>query len=330
MNNKINNMRILDNSSTVLRGRRVNFFDDVDIYYMAESLDWEHFTNNPNLKDIFVEKIQGYSERTFNHDDWDEQIKDGLYTSKNYGNSDTLIVVCANENWLQDELFYVPPAVMKYRKSADILVIKEEIKNNKKPFMHNLIMGINSEYNTFEKMCKLLRTNYITENYKDVVLVAGGDVLCAGLAIAQEFSDIINNAFLYDGVTCVKWEDSTFVQLCHHKSVKAEYIFQKTNKIDEATNIAKTTEDALYVLKAGYFARHKINGRLTSPFKYLNDHKNLNVNYCFWKDNHHIDWLRQNAVDSDNFNTVNINDANPPRYTLDKKLPIFLHKILDK
>ena len=323
-------MLIMDNSSTVLRGRRINFFDDVDVYYMAESLDWEHFRNNPKLKDMFVEKIQGYSERKVNNDDWDEQIKDCLYTSKNYGNSDTLIIVCANENWLQEDLFFVPPAVMKYRKSSDILVIKEEMKNNKKPFMHNLIMGINSEYNTFEKMCKLLRTNYINEGYKNVVLIAGGDVLCAGLAIAQEFSDCVNNAFLYDGATCNNWDESTFVQRCHHMSVKAEYIFQKTNTIDDRTNVAKETEDALFVLKAGYFARHKINKRLTSPFKFITDHPNLNVNYCFWKDNHHIDWLRAKVVDSDNFIKSNIKDDNPPSYTFSVKLPIFLHKILDK
>ena len=323
-------MLIMDNSSTVLRGRRINFFDDVDVYYMAESLDWEHFRNNPKLKDTFVEKIQGYSERKVNNDDWDEQIKDCLYTSKNYGNSDTLIIVCANENWLQEDLFFVPPAVMKYRKSSDILVIKEEMKNNKKPFMHNLIMGINSEYNTFEKMCKLLRTNYINEGYKNIVLIAGGDVLCAGLAIAQEFSDCVNNAFLYDGVTCNNWDESTFVQRCHHMSVKAEYIFQKTNTIDDRTNVAKETEDALFVLKAGYFARHKINKRLTSPFKFITDHPNLNVNYCFWKDNHHIDWLRAKVVDSDNFTKSNIKDDNPPSYTFNVKLPIFLHKILDK
>lgn len=328
--NKLNNMLIMDNSSTVLRGRRINFFDDVDVYYMAESLDWEHFRNNPKLKDTFVEKIQGYSERKVNNDDWDEQIKDCLYTSKNYGNSDTLIIVCANENWLQEDLFFVPPAVMKYRKSSDILVIKEEMKNNKKPFMHNLIMGINSEYNTFEKMCKLLRTNYINEGYKNIVLIAGGDVLCAGLAIAQEFSDCVNNAFLYDGVTCNNWDESTFVQRCHHMSVKAEYIFQKTNTIDDRTNVAKETEDALFVLKAGYFARHKINKRLTSPFKFITDHPNLNVNYCFWKDNHHIDWLRAKVVDSDNFTKSNIKDDNPPSYTFNVKLPIFLHKILDK
>lgn len=328
--NKLNNMLIMDNSSTVLRGRRINFFDDVDVYYMAESLDWEHFRNNPKLKDMFVEKIQGYSERKVNNDDWDEQIKDCLYTSKNYGNSDTLIIVCANENWLQEDLFFVPPAVMKYRKSSDILVIKEEMKNNKKPFMHNLIMGINSEYNTFEKMCKLLRTNYINEGYKNIVLIAGGDVLCAGLAIAQEFSDCVDNAFLYDGVTCNNWDESTFVQRCHHMSVKAEYIFQKTNTIDDRTNVAKETEDALFVLKAGYFARHKINKRLTSPFKFITDHPNLNVNYCFWKDNHHIDWLRVKVVDSDNFTKSNIKDDNPPSYTFNVKLPIFLHKILDK
>ena len=327
--NKLNNMQILDNSSTVLRGRRVNFFDDVDIYYMAESLDWEHFRNNPNLKDIFAEKIQGYSERTVNNDDWDEQIKDCLYTSKDYGNSDTLIIVCANENWLQEELFFVPPAVMKYRKSSDILIIKEEMKNNKKPFMHNMTMGLNSEYDTFEKMCKLLRTTYIKEGYREIVLIAGGDVLTAGLAIAQEFSDCINNAFLYDGITCVNWNESTFVQLSHHLSVKAEYVFQKSGKVDDSTLIAKSYDDAMLVLKSGVFARHKINKRLTSPFQYIEDHQNLNMHYHYWRDNHHIDWLRKIVYkkEFDNFDMINISNENPPHYTFDTKLPILLHKI---
>ena len=59
----------------------MNFFDDVDVYY-GKIFRLEKFRDNPKLKDTFVEKIQDYGERTFNSDDWDEQIKDCLYTSK--------------------------------------------------------------------------------------------------------------------------------------------------------------------------------------------------------------------------------------------------------
>ena len=323
------NLKIQEHDSTVIRGLRVNFFDDVEVYYTAEMLDWEDFRNNPKKKDIFAEKIQGFSNRTYDTDIWDEQIKDCIYTSKGFGSSDKLIILLAEENWLQPDLFFVPPSVLKYRKDTDIIIIKEQIKNNKKPFMHNLIFGINEEYNTFEKLCKLLRLHYISDNYKKTVLIAGGDILPAGLALAQEFSDIIKNVFAYDGATTYDWYDSTFVQISHHVSFKAEYLYRKTGKIDDSTNIMKDVEDAMFVLKCGYFNRHKIHNRVKSPFKYLDQHQQV-VTYHYWKDGHHIEWLRDNIKETDKFKSVNIKDENPPAYTFNDKLPIYLHKILDK
>ena len=327
------NLKIQEHDSTVIRGLRVNFFDDVEIYYTAEMLDWEDFRNNPKRKDIFTEKILGCSSRKYDSEIWDEKIKDCLYVSKDFGKHDKLIIICAEENWLQEELFFVPAAVLGHRKDTDIIVLKEEIKNNTKPFMHNMIMGLNSKYNTFEKVCKLLRDNYIKEHYKKSVVIAGGDVLLFGLALAQEFSDILTNngAFLYDGITTYSWYDSTFVQLCHHMSYKAEYMYKKTGKIDHATNMMAEVSDAMFVLKCGYFNRHKINKRIISPFKYITDHPSLDVTYYHWKDGHHIDWLRENITNKPGtWQRINVKDENPPAYTFNEKLPIYLRKKLDK
>lgn len=331
-NNNIinNNLKLQEHDSTVIRGRRINFFDDVDVYYAAEMLDWEDFRNNPKRKDVFSEKIQGYSKRPYDTNNWSEVIKDCMYVSKDFGTHEKLIVVCAEENWLQEELFFVPPAVMKYRKEADIIILKEEIKNNTKPFMHNMIMGLNSEYNTFEKVCKLLRTHYIKEHYNKSVLIAGGEVTPFGLALAQEFSDIIHNAFIYDGITTFSWHDSTFVQLCHHVSYKSEYMFQKTGRVDKSTDMMKETVDAMHVLKCGYFNRHKINKRILSPFNYLKDHATQEVSYNYWKDGHHIDWLRKNTNENDMFKKNNIKEDNPPAYMFQQILPLYLYKKLDK
>lgn len=325
-------LNLQEHDTTVIRGRRINFFDDVDVYYAAEMLDWEDFRNNPKRKDVFSEKIQGYSERPYDNEAWDEVIKDCMYVSKDFGIHEKLIVVCAEENWLQEELFFVPPAVMKYRKDADIIILKEEIKNNTKPFMHNLIMGLNSEYDTFEKVCKLLRTNYIKEHYKKSVVIAGGEVAPFGLALAQEFSDIIPNAFIYDGITTYSWYESVFTQLCHHNALKAEYMFQKMGTLSKKFDMMETTSDAFYVLKSGYFSRFKINKRVLSPFQYIKDHPNLNVEYHYWKENHHIFWLRDRFSDGEpeNFKSNNIKDDVPPAYMFQQILPLYLYKKLDR
>ena len=179
-------------------------------------------------------------------------------------------------------------------------------------------------------MCKLLRTNYIKEDYDKNYTNRGLMCLNVWTCNTQEFSEYINDAFLYDGVTCMSGYESIFVQMSHHLSVKAEYMFQKSGKLDRRTDIAETADDAMLVLKAGVFARHKINKRLTSPFQYVEGHPNLNVHYHFWRDNHHIEWLRKKTKETGNFKTFNIKKESPPHYTFDKKLPIFLHKILDK
>jgi len=330
----INNIKneSVDNDSTVLRGHRVNFFDDVEVHYMSEFLEWEMFKENPKRKDVHVEKIQGYSNRTYDTNIWDEQIHDCLYTTKNYGDSENLIIVIAEENWLQEERFFVPASVLSHRKNSDILVIKEEIKNNTKPLMHNLILGLNSEYNSFEKLCKLLRENYVKETYSNIVLIAGGEVLPAGLAIAQEFSELIDNVLLYDGSTNYSWLDSGHIQMCHNMSIKSEYMFKKTGKYDKSKDLIKTTDDAFLMLKCGYFLRHKINRRITSPIKFIKDHPTQNVEYYFWKDTIHIEWLRKAIYHKSipNIPMTNIKKDNPPAYFFNNSLPIKLHKILDK
>jgi hypothetical protein len=322
----------INNDSTVIRGHRVNFFDDVDVHYMASLLEWENFKENPKRKDVHVEKIQGYSSRTYDKTIWDERIPDCLYTTKNYGSNKNLIVVVAEENWLQEELFFVPSSVLSHRKNSDILVIKEEIKNNTKPIMHNLTMGLNAEYNTFESMCKLLRQQYIKDNYSNIVLVAGGEVVVSGLAIAQEFSELINNVFLYDGTTNYSWYDDDFLQLSHNMSIKSEYLFQKTGRHDKKSDLINTNDLAFFILKCGYFLRHKLDRRILTPFLFVKDHSTQNVEYYFWKDTTHIQWLRKAIYKKSipNFTTNNIKQDNPPAYFFNTSLPIKLHKILDK
>jgi hypothetical protein len=320
-------VRVPDYDSTVIFGHRVNFFDDTDVHYMSSFLDWEDFKNNPSRKDVFIEKIQGYSERKFSSDDWNEDIPDCLYTSKNYGSNDNLIIVLSQENWLQEELFFVPASVLAHRKDIDILVLKEEIKSNKKPLEHNMILGINDEYNSFEKLCNLLRQKYIKETYKNIILVAGGEMLPIGLALAHDFSDLIKHAFLYDGITNYSFHDSKFIHLCHNMSLKSEYLYKKTGRVDREKELIKTTNDAFFILKAGYFLRHKIHRRITTPFRFVAEHPNLNVEYHYWKDNIHIDWLRKIDKDCENFTMHNVKRDNPPAYVFQKTLPIFMHKI---
>lgn len=324
------NTTIQEHDSTVIRGHRINFFDDVEVYYASEFLDWEDFKNNPKRKDVFIEKIQGHSERTYDTSIWKEDIKDCVYTNIDYGTHDTLIILLVSENWLQDDLLAVPDCIMKYRKKSDILILKEEIKSYRKPLFHHLMMGLNDKYNTFEKMCNLLRKKYINENYEKVLLISGDTLAPAGLALAQEFSDIISDTIISDGITTFDWETSSFIQLCHHMSMKSEYMFKKTGRHDMNSDLMKTTEDARYVLKAGYFARHKINKRLTSPFEFVDNHKSLNIEYYYWKDNYHIEWLRKNVKETNNFKMINVKNQNPPITYKEEILPLFLYKKLDR
>lgn len=295
-----------DSSSTVIRGKRINLFDEVDVYYAAEMLDWEDFRENPKRKDMFIEKILGKSDRIYDTELWDERVNDCIYTSKNFGLANGLIIICVQENWLQKELFNVNPNILKHRKYSDIIVIKEEIKNSTKPFMHNLLFGINKDFNTFEKLCKLLRSKFIKDCHKHVTLIAGGDMTIGGLALAQEFSDIISQVTLYNGISTYNWNSSKYVQNCHKESVKSEYMYKKTGKFDKSLESnMETANDALYILKCGYFNRHKLNKRITSPFEYIQDHPTQKVDYYSWSKNYHQQWFKDNNIEkNENFKSI--------------------------
>ena len=277
----------------IFDGNHVNLDDPIDLHFSYQYQLWLKYSFQD--KSISEKQRKGsYSRMLMDFIDTGNWVYDKVnpkhYVTNESGTigfydkgSDILLIYLGSMPGHEERLGYPIMSVPNHIEELDVDIICAREDPLMKPeylYPCSYFLGVDAEYNTFEKMCDYIRS-IIKKQYKKVVVFGDSRHSAVPVSVAHYLKDIVTNCFIVHGQSIWDFDESPWVNnhLTYPNLINCPY----PTPFPAISHVVRS-----YVLTK----KMNINHKYLCPYSYLDEILNIKVDYFYGKyDDDHKQFL---------------------------------------
>lgn len=281
-----------------LCGRKVNLDDEVDTYFVHETLVYEKYIALRELEvsDLFTKNYKKdvlstlYNKirtgswdyaagtvYTYDEERFENVSDDFTMCWKKSTGHDKLIIhltsFAGHEGRLTAPLTHVSDKVINL--DTDLLVVNEDpLRYPETLYPSSMILGCSEKNDTQEKLCQQIRS-YIKKDYKNVIIYADSKHAGPGLSLAYHLKDIVTNVIMTGGQSTYDWDNSPWIKSYFKWFNRPKHL---ENQRLDMINVA-----IMHMIKSWNFKKLNIDKKILDPYRFISEYPEIKVEYYYGK-----------------------------------------------